>query len=102
LTAVRTSTITVRSASGTATYHVTGATEILRDGRRVTLGALKVGDRVLVHAYPSSSGILLVERIFAGRLPGIGNGQPGGGWRGGSSHDAGADSNMASVAGTST
>jgi hypothetical protein len=58
-------TVTVKSASGTATYTVNGSTQIVRDGQTATLAAVQVGDPVLVHVYPSSSGQLLVERLFA-------------------------------------
>ncbi len=69
LTAVGGSSITVRSASGTATYTVTGTTQVVRDGAEATLDQLEVGDPVLVHVYPSSGGAMLVERVFAGSRP---------------------------------
>ena len=74
-------TVTVKSASGTATYTVDNAAQIVRNGQTATLSAIQVGDPVLVHVYPSSSGQLLVERLFAGTTttdPGQDtSGQPG-------------------------
>ena len=67
LVSVGSSTVTVRTTSGTATYLVTSSTEIVRNGQAVALRALKAGDPVLVHVYPSgSSARLTVERLFAG------------------------------------
>jgi hypothetical protein len=67
LVSVGASTVTVRTSSGVATYTVTSATEIVRNGRPVQLSALRAGDPVLVHVYPSGSGSrLTVERLFAG------------------------------------
>jgi hypothetical protein len=81
LTSVGSSSITVKTASGTATYTVTSSTQILRDGRPATLSDLKAGDPVFLHAYPSN-GKTVAERVFAGTLsqgsfPG-GPGAPGG------------------------
>jgi hypothetical protein len=67
LVSVGSSTVTVRTTSGTATYLVTSSTEIVRNGQVVALSSLKAGDPVLVHVYPSgSSSRLTVERLFAG------------------------------------
>jgi hypothetical protein len=67
LVSVGSSTVTVRSSSGVATYTVTSATQVVRNGRAVQLSALRAGDPVLVHVYPSGSGSrLTVERLFAG------------------------------------
>ena len=67
LVSVGSSTVTVRTSSGTATYAVTSSTEIVRNGQVVSVGALKAGDPVLVHVYPSgASSRLTVERLFAG------------------------------------
>ena len=67
LVSVGSSTVIVRTASGTATYLVTSSTQIIRNGQVVSLGALKAGDPVFVHVYPSgSSPQLTVERLFAG------------------------------------
>ncbi|HZT15614.1 MAG TPA: hypothetical protein VFA19_06660 [Gaiellaceae bacterium] len=61
------SSVTVRSSNGaTATYVVNVTTQIVRNGKTATLADVKVGDPVFVHVYPSSSGRLLVERLFAG------------------------------------
>jgi hypothetical protein len=66
LTAKTGSSITVKSSSGTATYVVNATTEIVRNGQQATLSEVKVGDPVFVHVYPSSTGQMLVERLFAG------------------------------------
>ena len=68
LTAVGSSSVTVRTSSGTATYAVTSASELVRDGQRVSLSGLKTGEAVLVHVYPLN-GKTLVERLIAGTLP---------------------------------
>jgi hypothetical protein len=79
LTAVGTSTVTVRSSSGTTTYPVTSSTQIVRNGAAATLSQLKVGDPVVVHVLPSRSGTKTLERIFAGsNLPAEDPGQGGG------------------------
>jgi hypothetical protein len=75
VTAKTSSTVTVGSSSGTATYSVDSTSEIVRDGQPATLSEVKVGDAVLVHVYPSS-GRMLVERLFAGTLSGGGVGPP--------------------------
>ena len=78
LTARTSGTITVKSTSGTATYVVNATTEIVRNGQSATLSDVKVGDPVFVHVYPSSSGQMLVERLFAGTsASGSGFGPPG-------------------------
>jgi len=59
-------TITVKTGSGSATYVVNATTEIVRNGQSATLSEIQVGDPVLVHVYPSSSGQMLVERLLAG------------------------------------
>jgi hypothetical protein len=66
VTAKTSGSITVKSSSGAATYVVNATTEIVRNGQQATLSAVKVGDAVFVHVYPSSSGRMLVERLFAG------------------------------------
>jgi hypothetical protein len=79
LTAVGSSSVTVKTPAGTATYTVDAATQIVRDGASATLSQLRVGDAVFLHVYPTSSGGRLhVERIFAGQLPSGGFGGPGG------------------------
>jgi hypothetical protein len=61
------STITVKSSGGTtASYTVDSATQIVRNGQSASLSDVAVGDPVFVHVYPSSSGQMLVERLFAG------------------------------------
>lgn len=77
LVSVGSGSVTVRTSSGTATYTVTGKTEIVRNGQQVSLSALKAGDPVFVHVYPAgSSSRLTVERLFAGSsatdAPGVG------------------------------
>jgi hypothetical protein len=67
LVSVGSSTVTVRTTSGTSTYAVTSGTEIVRNGQPASLGALKPGDPVFLHVYPSGSASgLAVERLFAG------------------------------------
>lgn len=94
------STVTVRSSSGsTATYTVTGATDVVRNGTPTALSAVRVGDPVLVHVLPTSSGgPLVLERLFAGTLPARGDG-PGG--FGGPPGSAGDDSGTGSSSGSS-
>ncbi|MGN6252002.1 MAG: hypothetical protein ACTHNS_09350 [Marmoricola sp.] len=66
LTAVGDGTVTVKTTSGTQTYQVTAATQILQDGATVTLTELKTGSSVLVHVLPSGSGDGTAERVLAG------------------------------------
>jgi hypothetical protein len=68
ITAVSSSGLTVEQADGTtATYAANGTTDVRRDGAQSSLSALKVGDRVLVHVLPSTSGSgTVAERILAG------------------------------------
>jgi hypothetical protein len=66
LTSVGASSVTVTTASGTATYAVTSATQIIRNGNVSSLAALRSGDSVFVHVYPTgSTDQLTAERIFA-------------------------------------
>jgi hypothetical protein len=66
LTAVGSSSVTVRTTDGTATYAVTSTTQIVRNGSVSSLASLKSGDAVFVHVYPAgSTGRLTAERIFA-------------------------------------
>ena len=66
LVSVGSSAVTVKTSSGTATYAVTGASEIVRNGRVAALSALQPGDSVFVHVYPSGAGSrLAVERLLA-------------------------------------
>ena len=70
------SSISVTTSVGTASYAVTGQTEILKDGQPVVLSALKSGDAVFLHVYPAGSG-MAIERLFVGNPPTGGPG-PGG------------------------
>jgi len=55
LTAVGSASITVKSASGTATYPIESNTVLVKGGQRVSsLSALTVGDTVVVHVYPQN------------------------------------------------
>lgn len=54
LTAVGTASITVNSASGTATYPIESSTVLVKGGQRASLSALTVGDSVVVHVYPQN------------------------------------------------
>jgi hypothetical protein len=84
VTAKTTTSVTVKTASGTTTYPVTSTTQIVRDGQTVTMSAIKVGDAVLLHVLPATAGNgKVVERLLAGTSaietgPG-GFGIPGGG-----------------------
>jgi hypothetical protein len=71
------SSITVTTSSGRLTYAVIGTTDIRRDGQTIALSALKVGETVLVHVYPTGSSYT-AERILAGN-PGFGRRGPDGG-----------------------
>lgn len=65
VTAVSGTSVTVRTAGGTATYTVDATTEVVVDGQRAALDAVHVGDLALLHVYPASSGrALRVERIL--------------------------------------
>ena len=79
ITAKTAASITVKSTAGsTATYTVNATSQIEVNGRNASLSDVKVGESVFVHVYPSASGAMLVERLFAGDLPsgGPGAGQP--------------------------
>lgn len=66
VTAVGSSTVTVKLADGsTATYSVVASSDIVKNGARVALSAIKVGDTVFLHVYPSN-GKTVVEHLFAG------------------------------------
>ncbi len=65
VTSVGASTVTITTNSGSATYSVTSASQIIRDGQLVSLRAIKSGDAVFVHVYPSN-GAMVIERLFAG------------------------------------
>jgi hypothetical protein len=81
LTAVGSSSVTVKTTSGTSTYTVTASSQLVRNGESATLAELMTGDPVLLHVYPVN-GKTVVERLFAGTMargsfPG-GPGAPGG------------------------
>jgi hypothetical protein len=73
------SSVTVKATDGaSATYTVTSDTQVVRDGTQASLSDVQVGDQVLVHVLPTTSGgHPLAERVFAGTLPAGGFG-PGG------------------------
>jgi hypothetical protein len=82
ISAVGDSSITIATPSGTATYQVSDATEIAKDGAQAALSDLSAGEVVLVHLVPGSSGStdpadMTVERIIAG-TGGLGRGDDGG------------------------
>ncbi|HEY4315368.1 MAG TPA: hypothetical protein VGO19_07675 [Actinomycetes bacterium] len=95
LTAKTGSTVTVQATGGTtATYTVTSDTQVVRDGARTSLSEVQVGDAVLVHVLPTTSGgHKTAERLFAGTLPtgGFGGGGPGNPGTSGGSVSSGAD-----------
>jgi hypothetical protein len=64
LTAVGTSTVTVRSTTGTTTYRIDATTQLIKDGQQVSsLSAMHIGDSVVVHVYPLN-GSTHVERVI--------------------------------------
>jgi hypothetical protein len=71
LAAVGSTTITVRTDSGTATtYRTDSSTQLVKDGQQVSsLSAMHVGDQVVVHVYPLN-GSMHVERVLDGAPPG--------------------------------
>jgi hypothetical protein len=77
VTSVGASSVTMKTASGTATYYVTSDTEIVRNGTTVALSAIKSGDAVFVHVYPLD-GKMYIERLFAGTSATQGQTGPGG------------------------
>ncbi|HEX4699943.1 MAG TPA: hypothetical protein VH857_11365 [Actinomycetes bacterium] len=85
------STVTVQGTDGTtATYTVTSDTQVVRDGAQARLSDVQVGDAVLVHVLPTTSGgHKTAERVFAGTLPagGFGGGSGGPGTSSGSGSD---------------
>jgi hypothetical protein len=89
------STVTVKGTDGTtATYTVTSDTQVVRDGAQANLSDVQVGDAVLVHVLPTTSGgHKTAERLFAGTLPagGIGGDGPGDPGTSGGSGSDGAD-----------
>ena len=65
VTAVNASSVTIRTASGTASYAVTAQSQIVRDGALASLSAVRAGDNVFVHLIPGSGSSYVVERLFA-------------------------------------
>lgn len=61
---VGSASIRIRTSSGTASYGVTGQTEIVRNGALASLSAVQPGDDVFVHLIPSSGSSYVVERLF--------------------------------------
>ena len=102
LSAVGNSSISLRTSSGTATYPVTSATEIAKDGALASLSDLSSGDTVLVHLVPPANGStdtadLTVERIIVGSGgPGLGGPGPddNGGDNGGGQDDGSGTSTV--------
>lgn len=77
VTAVSGSSVTVQTQSGTATYEVSGDTQVIKDGQVASVSDLASGDQVLMHVLTGGS-TPTVERIIAGRLPQLGGaGLPG-------------------------
>jgi hypothetical protein len=74
VTTVTTSSVTVRLANGsTATYGVVASSDIVKNGARVSLSAIKPGDAVFLHVYPLN-GHTVIEHLFAGPPPSSGPG----------------------------
>lgn len=72
LTGVGSSSITVRSPSGTATYPIESSTLLIKDGQRVSSpSSLKTGDTVVVHVYPQN-GSTHTEMVIDGDPSGRG------------------------------
>lgn len=66
LSAIGTSSVTVKSSTGSTTVVPIGSsTGVVRDGVRTTLSSLKVGDRVVVHIVPNGSSTV-AEVVLAG------------------------------------
>lgn len=65
VTAVGGSSVTIRTASGTAKYAVTAQTEIVRNGSVASLSSIRPGDSVFVHLIPMGGNSYAVERMFA-------------------------------------
>jgi hypothetical protein len=69
IAAIGTSSVSVKTASGTSTYAVDGQTD--------ALSSLTAGETVLLHVFPASSGsAMYAERILAGTSFGRGGGAP--------------------------
>jgi hypothetical protein len=67
---VGTDTLTVTTSSGSTTYAVTSATQIMNSGSTVSLSSLAAGEQVMVMAGTSTSnGHPVAARILAGTPP---------------------------------
>lgn len=77
LTAVTSTSVTVRSTAGTATYTVDADTDVREDGEQVAVTALSAGEQVLVHVIPGAAGDY-AERVLAGTSAAQGRGGPAG------------------------
>lgn len=74
---IGTSSVSVKTTSGTITYSVDGSTDIRRDGQTIALSSLTAGETVLLHVFPARSGsAMYAERILAGTSFGRGGGAP--------------------------
>ena len=62
---VGSSSVRIRTSSGTAPYGVTAQTELVRNGAVASLSAIRPGDNVFVHLIPSSGSSYVVERLVA-------------------------------------
>jgi hypothetical protein len=77
IASIGTSSVSVKTTSGTSTYGVDGSTDIRRDGQTIALSSLTAGETVLLHVLPTSSGsAMYAERILAGTSFGRGGGAP--------------------------
>jgi hypothetical protein len=86
VTAVGGSSVTVKAQDGTtATYRVTGDTQIARNGAQIALSDVRTGETVLVHVLPGD----VAERVLIGTFRrGGGTGTPPGGTTSDGSPDA--------------
>ena len=71
LTAIGTTSITVHTTDGTATYPIESSTLLIKDGQRVSSpSALTVGDTVVVHVYPQNGSThteMVIDGVPTGR-----------------------------------
>jgi len=94
LTAVGSSSVTVKSASGASTYPIESGTLLVKDGRRVSsTSSMKPGDQVVVHVYPQN-GSTHTEMVI--------DGIPSGRGFGGNDDRGGPDDNTTGNDGTTT
>ncbi len=64
VTAVSGSSLSVKSAGGTATYTIVPQTQIVRGNALADASAIKRGDTVLVHVFPAQGSDGVLERVF--------------------------------------